>query len=530
MIVNYGEIAVGDRCHLEAGSICLGESGVTVVRGENGTGKTLLIKRIYDDCRIRGTHVGLIDQSNSMILRRESVLANIAMSTDECELGVISRKVEELGYGALLEKRASTLSGGERRMVCLLRELVCHGDLLIVDEPTNDLSDEWSRRILSIIKVCSREMPILVVSHDPRVAEIARNEVVINNGHVDQRALSNVFDEKENKGDNTLTKKYDNSFLQRAFSVAWMVIAFLLAQILILVIYVCCLEEQPKELQDYPSDQAELFLPISESGQAYDKGAMPTKLHAFLRGEGSIQKMLTEWKNVENKDRHRGVVFCLEDILEYAPERVLIQEMYIPSQKEYLNKATLGLEETDVNVFLRELVGQEGVYITHLTILLEGEEAFLSELLVKAGIADAKAYVFSKKSCEMMDIMRLFQSTRMLLLIEMILGMVICLSLWLHYKLNRRESKTVQLFYQYGYEEGKILSAVTSKRHAFILYIGMLLVNAVFILCSTTSRDVQEKHCWIGYGLVAIYTAGILLIVQMTRRKFARRGMQWRWR
>jgi ABC-type multidrug transport system ATPase subunit len=77
--------------------------------------------------------------------------------------------VEALGLGALLDRPASHLSGGEWQRASLARCLVTDAPLLVLDEPTSQQDDASAAAVLAaVLDELAAGRSLLVASHDPR--------------------------------------------------------------------------------------------------------------------------------------------------------------------------------------------------------------------------------------------------------------------------------------------------------------------------------------------------------------------------
>ena len=166
----------------------------TVILGPNGAGKLTLAKAIVGLLRIRGGHVHLIDQEVTGLAPHKLVrrglgylpqLANIFddMSVQEnLEMGGYTRKgdlrariahVLELfpDLGADKHKKASTLSGGQQRMLALARLLMTEPLAAILDEPTAGLSPLYAERVWGQIdRIRGTGVALLVVEQNASLA------------------------------------------------------------------------------------------------------------------------------------------------------------------------------------------------------------------------------------------------------------------------------------------------------------------------------------------------------------------------
>lgn len=78
----------------------------------------------------------------------------------------------DFGLGDRLRHRPGMLSGGERQRVALARALFNDPALLICDEPTGNLDSQTGERVLELLfaEQARRQVSLLIVTHDPRVA------------------------------------------------------------------------------------------------------------------------------------------------------------------------------------------------------------------------------------------------------------------------------------------------------------------------------------------------------------------------
>jgi len=144
--------------------------------GPNGAGKTTLLKMIVgqekpDSGNIRigeTVKLGYADQSRTLDPEK-TVYEEITGGAEQLELG--SRKVNARGYcssfnfqGADQQKKVGVLSGGERNRVHLAKTLKEGHNVLMLDEPTNDLDVNTLRALEDALEEfagCA-----VVVSHD----------------------------------------------------------------------------------------------------------------------------------------------------------------------------------------------------------------------------------------------------------------------------------------------------------------------------------------------------------------------------
>lgn len=145
--------------------------------GPNGAGKTTLFKLITEqekpdggDIRIGDTvKLGYVDQSRDALNDNKSVWEEISGGLDEIDLG--KRKMQSRAYvaqfnfkGGDQQKKVGQLSGGERNRVHLANMLKSGANVLMLDEPTNDLDIDTLRALEEAIADFAG--CVLITSHD----------------------------------------------------------------------------------------------------------------------------------------------------------------------------------------------------------------------------------------------------------------------------------------------------------------------------------------------------------------------------
>jgi branched-chain amino acid transport system ATP-binding protein len=192
-------------------SISVNQSEVVVMLGPNGHGKSTLLKSIC----------GLVDQTKGNITYKDKDINGLATEkivnlgityiAENRELFPYMTVLENLKLGAysknarahekenlawvfdlfprLVDRKkqfASTMSGGEARMLAVARGLMSNADFLCVDEPSLGLQPSLRHEIFSIIRQINKQgkTVLLVEQNIPQIAELADRIYVLEEGKI----------------------------------------------------------------------------------------------------------------------------------------------------------------------------------------------------------------------------------------------------------------------------------------------------------------------------------------------------------
>jgi putative ABC transport system ATP-binding protein len=139
---------------------------------------------------IRNRKIGFVFQQFNL-LARTSALDNVAVPLIYAGIGYAERrcraqeKLEAMGLGNRLENSPAKLSGGQQQRVAIARALVTDPLMLLADEPTGALDTQTSLDIMGIFQKLNDDgITVVVVTHEPDIAEFAERQVVFRDGKV----------------------------------------------------------------------------------------------------------------------------------------------------------------------------------------------------------------------------------------------------------------------------------------------------------------------------------------------------------
>lgn len=148
--------------------------------GENGCGKTTLLKAIIDNNKgvkiANRVKIGYFQQDLMILNEDTTILDNILESSSENETFIRIVLSRFLFRKNDVYKKVSILSGGEKVRVALCKILLSDNNLLILDEPTNYLDIQSMEALEEALKNSNKTM--IIVSHDRRFISNVCNEIL----------------------------------------------------------------------------------------------------------------------------------------------------------------------------------------------------------------------------------------------------------------------------------------------------------------------------------------------------------------
>ena len=193
------EVADEKVAALKGISLDFKKSEFVAILGPSGCGKTTLLNIIggldkYTDGDLvingvstkkyndrdwdtyRNHSVGFVFQSYNLI-PHQTVLSNVELALT---LSGVSKKerrkrakeaLEKVGLGDQLNKKPNQMSGGQMQRVAIARAIVNDPEILLADEPTGALDSQTSVQVMDILKEISKDRLIIMVTHNPELAE-----------------------------------------------------------------------------------------------------------------------------------------------------------------------------------------------------------------------------------------------------------------------------------------------------------------------------------------------------------------------
>lgn len=151
----------------------------------------------------RNHRVGFIFQAYNLI-PHQTILENVELALTIAGISQSERKekakkaLDQVGLKGQYNKKPNQLSGGQCQRVAIARALVNEPEILLADEPTGALDTQTSVQIMELIKEISKEKLVIMVTHNPELAEKYSTRIIrLLDGEV--QSDSNPYSEEDEK-------------------------------------------------------------------------------------------------------------------------------------------------------------------------------------------------------------------------------------------------------------------------------------------------------------------------------------------
>ncbi|HEX5214533.1 MAG TPA: ABC transporter ATP-binding protein [Vicinamibacterales bacterium] len=193
-------------------SLSIARGRVVAITGASGSGKSTLlgliagldaptsgrividgtdITAISEDAlaRLRGEKIGIIFQFFHLLpslTAFENVLVPMEIAGVADAAARANQLLAEVGLQARGHHYPSQLSGGEQQRVAIARALSNDPAIVLADEPTGNLDSTTGRQVIDLLVNVSRQRgrTLLLVTHDPALADVADDQVQLRDGRI----------------------------------------------------------------------------------------------------------------------------------------------------------------------------------------------------------------------------------------------------------------------------------------------------------------------------------------------------------
>lgn len=380
-------IAAGKRL-FDSADINIPEKEMTVIVGKNGTGKTILLRRLFDAYKETGRYPMFVEQENEYIFTHVNILGNICLSNEKEEQEIAHEFLGRYALQDLETRNPDTLSGGEKRIISIMRAVYFAdvADVILLDEPSNDLDYRKVNMLKNLLIELKRKCTIIIVTHDDRLSSISDHYITIEDRKiriqssekkVEAETLQDTGIEPEDYELITVSEEHkagiSKVFMNRILSFGNFLALF--ALILCAVAVFCTavtLDDSAPEEQVYVSNEVDFIHPVSNyGGYALVTDAIPVAMLRLFDDDLTSMEKLSTYE--ELADVSMPVNYGMElkggNGTDYS---VIELEYYDPLTGEYyypidLYKELYGIEsdmdiDTTEYFYLEEIFGDSGRY------------------------------------------------------------------------------------------------------------------------------------------------------------------------
>lgn len=218
----YGKGTEAETVALKNINLTINEGEFISIMGPSGSGKSTLLNilgcidnptegKYYlnnkevsllkgkELARIRNEEIGFIFQ-NFNLLYDYNLIDNVSLPLSYSKKKLPKVKtamdmLDKLGLGAHKLKTPDQLSGGQKQRVAIVRSLIMHPQILLLDEITAALDPEMVREVLQVVLELARDgMTMLIVTHEMEFARAVADRVIfMDGGHIIEEAPPEEF-------------------------------------------------------------------------------------------------------------------------------------------------------------------------------------------------------------------------------------------------------------------------------------------------------------------------------------------------
>lgn len=205
----------GNEEILKGISLDLPEGKFTAIMGPSGAGKSTFLniisgleKPTSGFVEINGTKINELVEPELTIFRRDTIgyifqqynlidflniydniVLPLKISKVKFDTKVVSKVIDSVGLNDQVKKFPDELSGGQKQRAAIARSIVGNNSIIFADEPTGALDVQNKDKVIKLLMnmVKENKKTLVLVTHDPLVAELADEVIFLLNGKIFER-------------------------------------------------------------------------------------------------------------------------------------------------------------------------------------------------------------------------------------------------------------------------------------------------------------------------------------------------------
>lgn len=213
-------------------NLTFGETGLTIIAGKSGCGKTTLLNILGSmDMDFKGevlvdgkdlkrqSYKEIVDYRNftsAFVFQKNSLFEFLTVEENlklclniQNNKSDISDALEKVGLKGFEHKKVKSLSGGEKQRVAIARALIKNCKIIFADEPTSALDTKNAHKIFQLFKEISKDKLVVLVTHDIKKATLYADRII---RFVDGEVVEDTTYHETNLEARTLPKRKTKTF------------------------------------------------------------------------------------------------------------------------------------------------------------------------------------------------------------------------------------------------------------------------------------------------------------------------------
>lgn len=570
----FNDIFIKGKRLVKGAHFSLPKNGLYIVSGNNGTGKTLLINLLFQNSIKEGKECVLVDQSSNRILYKSSTIENISFSSIAKINKDAERELDEQGFGYIKKYTPRTMSGGEKRLLCILRGLFAHPkDVLFIDEPTNDLDINVVSQLIEKIREASRITLVIIVSHDDRILKIADGTFSL----IDGVLRSDTITISENRigpvNKPTSCRKTHNNqipILRKQFGIKWISVflCFIFA-FLVIVSLKSIADASSNRIPGIPNNQIDIYIPVSVYSEEIKEASLPIAYIPFLTGESSISEFAEAVKNDSSSTRSATFNLLLPESEKYTVYKLEYYDVnshqnYFTAERYYeltgeTNINTGGLFDFSFSIHnsktnnnqmdYSKFVSAEKYYENNTTYYGNPYELVFCTVVLNDGyslldfyqcdeikpLLDGNYYIRSNDTISIINDAALFSSQKQNTLVILFCSLVVLFIEFLFTEIYMFLGKnTIRAFRNMSVSASSIAYNIYSSTNDKLFRLISIGVMMLFCICFALYQRMQKIEIMTLYWVYFVYYIAIILFAGFIVKDICKRRTQqyadWRFR
>ena len=169
---SYGENKV-----LKSLDAVIEKGRISCLMGPSGEGKTTLLNILMGLEKADSGVIENLPQNKSAVFQEDrlcesfSAFTNVKIVSDRLADQTIIAHLKQVGLGEAVNQKVSTLSGGQKRRVALVRAILAEKDVLFLDEPFKGLDEDTKKIVTDYLLSNTADTTVIMVTHDTDEAE-----------------------------------------------------------------------------------------------------------------------------------------------------------------------------------------------------------------------------------------------------------------------------------------------------------------------------------------------------------------------